>query len=66
MRLLLLMAVLGLTGCAVPVSDSAICAGLDRPVSELRGALIANPDTPELVGEAGTDVVLGFEAGCGQ
>ena len=46
------------------VSDSALCAGLDRPVSDLRLGLEAHPETPQAVGEAGTDVVLGFEAGC--
>ena len=65
MRLLLLMAVLGLTACTEPVpSKSGICAGLQRPVGDLRKSLEANPQTPQAVGEAGTDVVLGFEAGC--
>lgn len=64
MRLLLLTAALGLTGCAMPVSDSAICVGLDRPVTLLRSSLESHPETPQAVGEAGTDVVLGFEAGC--
>lgn len=62
MRMLILLA---LTGCTA-VSDSAICAGLARPVAELRAALEANPQTPDPVGEAGTDVVLGMEAGCYQ
>ena len=64
MRYLILISVIGLTGCSTNVSDSAICAGLNRPVSDLRNALESHPDTPEPVGEAGTDVVLGFEAGC--
>lgn len=64
MRFLVLTAALGLTGCVATVSPTGICAGLQRPVADLRGALEANPDTPQAVGEAGTDVVLGFEAGC--
>lgn len=64
MRLALLMAACGLTACAPRVSDSALCAGLNRPVIELRTGLEAHPETPQAVGEAGTDVVLGFEAGC--
>jgi hypothetical protein len=65
MRLLLLMAALGLTACAKPAPiDSGVCAGLKRPVADLRSALMANPQTPQAVGEAGTDTVLGYEAGC--
>lgn len=67
MRWIALLAVAGLTACNQPVSNSGLCAGLSRPVTALRGALIANAaQTPEAVGEAGTDVVLGFNAGCAQ
>lgn len=60
-----LMIVLGATGCLAPANDAAFC----RPfyagkVADLRGALIANPQTPDAVGEAATDVVIGHEAGC--
>ena len=66
MRLFVLMAVLGLSACATPVSTSGLCAGLTPPVAALRAALTAYADqTPDPVGEAGTDVVLGFEGGCG-
>ena len=61
---MLIPIVLGVSGCLGSVSDSALCAGLDRPVSDLRLGLEAHPETPQAVGEAGTDVVLGFEAGC--
>lgn len=64
MRYLLIVTVFGLTACVRPAPDSAVCAGLNRPVSELRRGLEAHPETPQAVGEAGTDVVLGFEAGC--
>lgn len=66
MRLILILtAVAGLTGCAAPVSDNSVCAGLARPVAELRGALMAHPETPKAVGESGTRVVVLSEAGCG-
>ena len=65
MRWIILPIALGLTGCSATVSTSGLCAGLSRPVGELRGALVSNAaETPEAVGEAGTDVVLGLEAGC--
>lgn len=47
-----------------PATDGAICAGLKRPIADLRGALMAHPETPQDVGEAGTRVVLMTEAGC--
>lgn len=65
MRWIALMAAIGLTACNQPVSDAGICAGMKRPVAALRGALVAHgADTPDAVGEAGADVVLGLEAGC--
>ena len=64
MRFGILLAALGLTGCVATVSEPGLCAGLRGPVADLRGALLAHPETPEAVGEAGADVVLGFEAGC--
>lgn len=66
MRYLLIVIALGTTACSPRAIDSAVCAGLDRPVSDLRSALLGNPQTPQAVGEAGTDVVIGFEAGCVQ
>lgn len=64
MRCIILLTALGLSACAAPVSAPAICAGLARPVADLRQALEHHPETPDPVGEAGVDVVLGFEAGC--
>jgi hypothetical protein len=64
MRLIILMAALGLTGCAMPVTERGICIGLGPHVAELRSGLEAHPETPEAVGEAGTTVVLGFEGAC--
>lgn len=67
MRWLILTAALGLTACAAPAppSEPAICAGLKDRVAAHRAALERHPETPQPVGETGADVVLGFEAGCG-
>lgn len=65
MRYLLIAIAAGMTGCTEAArNDGAICAGLTRPVADLRRGLEAHPETPRAVGEAGTDVVIGFEAGC--
>lgn len=65
MRWIVPMVALGLTGCGETVSGIGVCGGLERPVAGLRSALEGNAaETPEAVGEAATDVVLGFEAGC--
>lgn len=64
MRTLILLSVIGLSGCVETVSDSAVCAGLKPSVAQLRGALERHPETPQAVGEAGTRVVLLTEAGC--
>lgn len=63
---LLLVAALGMTGCAATTNDAGVCLGLRGDVSALRTALLAHPETPEAVGQAGTDVVIGFRAGCGK
>lgn len=65
MRWIVLTTALGLTACVAPVSTTGLSARLGRSVAALRGALTAYaPQTPGSVGEAGTDAVLGFEAGC--
>jgi len=65
MRWIVLTAALGLTACTAPVEQSGLCAGLRRPVGVLRAALDRHTDTtPDDLGEAATDVVLGAEAGC--
>ena len=54
-----------MTACAPTVtSDSGLCAGLNRSVRALETALLANPQTPDAVGEAGADVVIGLDGGC--
>lgn len=57
---------LGLSACSAPTSDAAFCTSPEfkGAVGDLREGLEAHPETPQAVGEAGTDVVLGYEAGC--
>lgn len=64
MRSLILLSVLGLTACTVAANDTAICDAQRKPIAALRAALMAHPETPRAVGEAGTVVVLRQEAGC--
>ena len=59
-----LTAAIGVTGCAPRVETDALCAPLRPYVANLRTALEAHPETPHAVGEAGTDVVIGYEGGC--
>lgn len=41
-----------------------MCTPLRPYVVQLRASLEAHPETPDAVGEAGADVVIGFESGC--
>ncbi|MBB95566.1 MAG: hypothetical protein CML68_13375 [Rhodobacteraceae bacterium] len=67
MRKLIVLAFLGLSACAAPIDQGALCGALRGPVTALRGALEAHEaETPEAVGEAATDAVIIAEAGCGQ
>jgi hypothetical protein len=52
------------SGCASGTSEAGLCAGLRAPVDALERALLAHPATADEVGEAGADVVIGFNAGC--
>lgn len=63
--LLPLAALAGMTGCVSPANDAGLCLGLRSDVAALRRALLDHPETPAPVGEAGADVVIGFEGGCG-
>lgn len=64
MRSIIALAVIGLSGCAA-TSDAAFCGpDFTQAVQGLRAGLEQYPDTPDAVGEPGTDVVLGHEAGC--
>ena len=64
MRSIIALALIGLSGC-VATSDAAFCGpDYTRAVQGLRAGLEQHPETPDAVGEPGTDVVLGHEAGC--
>lgn len=65
MRLIILMTLLGVTGCAVPQSDAAFCGpDFTDAVKRLGSEALAYPDTPEPLGIAVADVVTGHKAGC--
>ena len=64
--LLGLAAVAGMTGCtatSLPASEGP-CIGLWPHVRALERALVAHPEAPDAVGEAGVDVVIAYDAGC--
>ncbi|GHE88373.1 hypothetical protein GCM10016455_05630 [Aliiroseovarius zhejiangensis] len=61
---MMIVTLIGVTGCATRASEPGLCAGLRPHVAALSDALAAHPNTPDPVGEAGTDVVIGFGAGC--
>lgn len=67
MRLLVTMASIGLTACAVPVSDQARCEK-DLPLADAaRAALLEHADgLPDVVGEPMTRLILSVYAGCGR
>ncbi len=60
------MAALGMTGCVSAPSKPGLCAGLRAPINALEAALLAHPETHDAAGEAGTDAVIGFKAGCAE
>lgn len=53
----------GCLGSNVPVTNG-VCDGLRPSVSNFEAALSAHPETPDAVGEAGVDIIVGFDAGC--
>ena len=64
--MLALVATTGLSGCfATGTSEGVVCSRLSGPVQELSDALAGHPGTPEAVGEAGTEVVIIAQSGCG-
>jgi len=53
------------TGCApVAVSDSALCAGLERPVEDHAAALAEDGGPKSL--KTGARLILMIDAGCGK
>ena len=62
---LALALLIGATGCATQSpNDTGICIGQRSDIARLRAALEAHPETPDAVGEAATDTVIGHEAAC--
>lgn len=55
---LILASLLAATACE---ATSPLGDGMDARVAVLRAALEAHPETPEAVGEAGTDLVIFWE-----
>lgn len=55
-----------MTGCVSAPSKPGLCAGLRAPINALEAALLAHPETHDAAGEAGTDAVIGFKAGCAE
>ena len=61
-----LAVMIGLSACGVTgASEGVVCSRLSGPVQELSDALAGHPGTPEAVGEAGTEVVIIAQSGCG-
>lgn len=64
---LALVASIGLTACAVPVSDEGRCATDVRLAKAARTALLDySDDVPDAVGEAATTLIVAVLAGCGR
>lgn len=60
--LLTLAALLGATGC---VTTTTICGTEVEAASDLlNAALVANPQTPDAVGEPAVDIIIGIDAAC--
>ncbi|UFS67763.1 hypothetical protein LO749_16865 [Paracoccus denitrificans] len=63
---LAMLVAIGVSACAGPsATDAGLCLAQRADVARLMAALEAHSDTPDAVGDAATDVVIGFESGCG-
>lgn len=60
-KLLMLVVLLGTTGC---VTTDGACKASEGDRERLREALLAHPETPADVGEAGTDLLIGMKGSC--
>ena len=66
LNLLMLAALLGLSACVKTQTDG-MCAALRPYEARARAALLTNAtQTPAAVGEAVTDLLIGYRAGCGR
>ena len=65
MRLMILAATIGASGCSVATSDAAFCGyAYTKEIDRLAEALQADPTVSDKVGEPATNVILGHDAGC--
>lgn len=63
LKSLMLVAVIGMTGC-VATTTAGVCEASARDRERLARALTENPATPNDVGEAGVDLIIGLRASC--
>ncbi len=65
MRLMIMAALIGVSGCNVATSDAAFCGyAYTSQIDRLARAIEADPTVSDDVGEAATNVILGHDAGC--
>lgn len=62
MKSLILVALLGVTGCAIS-TNAGICEALERQTKDTKSALLNN-DVSDRVGEPTTDLIVGLYAAC--
>ena len=61
------VALAGLTACAVPVSDAALCQEQVPLANQARSVLLDNAsEVPDAVGEAITPLIVAIYVGCGK
>ncbi len=63
MRSIMLMTLLGVTGCSVGI-DAAFCGPDYTGAIERLAKALPDPRTPDAVGKAGVAVIAGHDAGC--
>jgi dolichol kinase len=65
MRFTMMIALIGVTGCATGTSDAALCGtAFTRAINKLDSEIRADKTVKDPVGEAATNVILGHDAGC--
>lgn len=65
MRLkIVMLPLIGATSCAIGTSDAAFCGPDFTGAIERLATALPDPATPDSVGQAGTAVVRGHDAGC--
>ena len=66
LKVLMPVALLGLTGClTTPTSGDGLCDALRPYEARARAAMLEHAaEVPDEVGEAVTDLLIGYRAGC--